>query len=132
MGWASAVAVGDFNNDGFDDLFLTYWGRNVLYRNNGDGTFTDITEDAGLLQDAAWGSGCTFVDYDRDGLLDLLVATYAGFDLKTDWLNATARTKRDGGVKSPGSPSIPEPCPNGWSLTDPSVTGETFVIEKFT
>jgi hypothetical protein len=82
-GWASAVAVGDFNNDGFDDLFVTYWGRNVLYRNNGDGTFTDITERAGLLAAPAWGSGCTFVDYNRDGLLDLLVATYAGFDLNT-------------------------------------------------
>ena len=48
-GWASAVAVGDYNNDGFDDLFVTYWGQNVLYRNNGDGTFTDVTEKAGLL-----------------------------------------------------------------------------------
>jgi hypothetical protein len=47
-GWASAVAVGDYNNDGFDDLFITYWGQNVLYRNNGDGTFTDVTNDAGL------------------------------------------------------------------------------------
>ncbi len=83
-GWASAVAVGDFNNDGFDDLFVTYWGQNVLYRNNGDGTFTDITEKAGLLHPGvAWGSGCTFVDYNRDGLLDLCVATYLEFDFKS-------------------------------------------------
>ena len=47
-GWASAVTVGDYDNDGFDDLFITYYGRNVLYRNNGNGTFTDVTEKAGL------------------------------------------------------------------------------------
>ncbi|HVW83345.1 MAG TPA: CRTAC1 family protein [Bryobacteraceae bacterium] len=80
-GWASAVAVGDYNNDGFDDLFVTYWGQNVLYRNNGDGTFTDVTKEAGLLQTGKpWGSGCTFIDYDRDGRLDLFVATYLDFD----------------------------------------------------
>ncbi|MBV9223871.1 MAG: VCBS repeat-containing protein, partial [Acidobacteriaceae bacterium] len=67
-GWASAVAVGDYNNDGFEDLFVTYYGQNVLYRNNGDGTFTDVTEKVGLLHtDKRWGSGCTFVDYNRDG-----------------------------------------------------------------
>jgi len=87
-GWASSVAVGDFNNDGFDDLFVTYWGQNVLYRNNGDGTFTDVTGKARLAQASAsappvWGSGCTFVDYDRNGLLDLLVAHYVDFDLKS-------------------------------------------------
>lgn len=80
-GWASAVTVGDFNNDGLDDLFITYWGQNVLYRNNGDGTFTDITEKAGLRHDGKrWGSGCCFVDYDRDGHLDLFVANYLEFD----------------------------------------------------
>lgn len=83
-GWVSAVCVGDYNNDGFDDLFLTYWGQNVLYRNNGDGTFTDVTEQARLLHpEARWGSGCTFVDYDRDGHLDLFVANYLHFDFKT-------------------------------------------------
>jgi hypothetical protein len=80
-GWASGVAVGDFNNNGFDDLFVTYYGQNVLYRNNGDGTFTDVTEKAGLLHDGTkWGAGCTFVDYDRDGHLDLFVANYLAFD----------------------------------------------------
>src|SRR5947209_6981528 len=76
-GWSSAVCVGDFNNDGFEDLFVTYWGENVLYKNNGDGTFTDVTEKAGLLQNAhRWGAGCTFVDYDHDGNLDLCVTNY--------------------------------------------------------
>jgi hypothetical protein len=76
-GWASAVTVGDYDNDGFDDLFITYYGQNVLYHNNGDGTFTDVTERAGLRQPATrYGSGCCWVDYDRDGHLDLFVANY--------------------------------------------------------
>jgi len=84
IGWASSVAVGDYNNDGFDDLFVTYWGQNVLYRNNGDGTFTDVTKEAGLLSAGVrWGSGCSFIDYDRDGHLDLFVANYLDFDLES-------------------------------------------------
>src|SRR6185295_15732928 len=83
-GWASAVCVGDYNNDGFDDLFITYWGQNVLYRNNGDGTFSDVTEKSGLQHKGnRWGSGCTFVDYDRDGKLDLFVSNYLEFDFKS-------------------------------------------------
>lgn len=81
-GWASSVTVGDFDNDGFEDLFLTYWGENVLYRNNKDGTFADVTERAGLKQGMTrWGSGAAFLDYDRDGDLDLFVANYLKFDL---------------------------------------------------
>ena len=78
-GWANGVCIGDYDNDGFDDLFITYRGQNVLYRNNGDGTFTDVTAEAGVAGDPArWSSGCTFVDYDRDGFLDLFVANYIG------------------------------------------------------
>jgi len=82
IGWAQGVCVGDYNNDGFEDLFLTYYGQNRLYRNNGDGTFTNVTEKAGLLHPKTrFSSGCTFVDYNRDGLLDLFVANYLEIDL---------------------------------------------------
>ncbi len=82
-GWASGVTVGDYNNDGFEDIFITYYGQNVLYRNNGNGTFTDVTEHAGLKSPdpGFMGSGCTFLDFDRDGNLDLFVANYVNIDL---------------------------------------------------
>jgi enediyne biosynthesis protein E4 len=80
-GWGQGCCVGDYDNDGFDDLFVTYWGRNVLYHNNGDGTFTDVSEQAGVAgSENRWGAGCCFLDYDRDGLLDLFVANYVNFD----------------------------------------------------
>jgi len=81
-GWAVGVCVGDYNNDGYEDLFVTYFGQNRLYRNNGDSTFTDVTEHAGLSSPATrFGTGCAFVDYNRDGWLDLFVSNYADVDL---------------------------------------------------
>jgi len=83
-GWAVGVCVGDYNNDGLEDLFLTYFGQNRLYRNNGNGTFTDVTAQAGLSSKTTrFGSGCTFIDYNRDGWLDLFVSNYADVDLAT-------------------------------------------------
>jgi hypothetical protein len=83
-GWASSVCAGDYDNDGFLDLFVTSYGGNVLYRNRGDGTFEDATARARLPSGGTrWGSGCTFVDYDRDGRADLFVANYLIFDLAT-------------------------------------------------
>jgi enediyne biosynthesis protein E4 len=84
VGWASSVCVGDYNNDGNEDIFCTYYGENKLYRNNGDGTFTDVTDQARLSvasEKSSWGSGCSFVDYDRDGKLDLFISNYIRFDL---------------------------------------------------
>ena len=80
-GWGQGVCAGDYDNDGWVDLFITFWGHNVLLHNNGDGTFTDVTKKAGLWHDdVRWGTGCAFVDYDRDGQLDLFVSQYVDFD----------------------------------------------------
>ncbi|MCU1328016.1 MAG: hypothetical protein JWN34_3386 [Bryobacterales bacterium] len=79
--WAAGITVGDYDNDGFDDLFITCWGQNLLFHNNGDGTFSDVTAKAGLLHEGVrYGTGCTWIDYDRDGRLDLFVNHYVVFD----------------------------------------------------
>jgi hypothetical protein len=83
-GWGQGVCVGDYDNDGYEDLFVTYFGKNVLYHNNGNGTFTDVTEKAGVGGNGKrWNTGCAFLDYDRDGHLDLFVANYIDLDLAT-------------------------------------------------
>ncbi len=80
VGWGMGVAVGDFNNDGFNDLYVTCLGQNHLYRNNGNGTFTDVTKQAGVA-DSHWSTGAAFFDYDNDGNLDLFVSQYVDFDI---------------------------------------------------
>jgi enediyne biosynthesis protein E4 len=109
VGWGQGCCVGDYDNDGFDDLFVSYWGRNVLYHNNGDGTFTDVTEKAGLAGNGQrWGAGCCFVDYDRDGRLDLFCAEYVNFD--------PAQTPKPGEAMYCRYNSIAVPCgPQGFS-----------------
>ena len=79
-GWAQGGCVGDYDNDGYLDLLVTYWGQNVLYHNNGDGTFTDATARAGLKTSRdEWSTGCSFLDYDRDGKVDIFVVRYVDF-----------------------------------------------------
>src|SRR5438309_848097 len=82
-GWANGVCIADYNNDGFEDIFCTYFGQNRLYRNNGDGTFADVTKSAGLWNEQPrWGAGCSFLDYNRDGHLDLFVSNYVRFSFE--------------------------------------------------
>ena len=79
-GWGMGVCVGDYDNDGFDDLYVTYYGGNVLYHNNHNGTFTEVATKAGV-RGHGWGMGCAFGDYDNDGKLDLYVANYLDVDI---------------------------------------------------
>jgi hypothetical protein len=82
VGWASSVCAADYDNDGWLDLFVTFFGHNVLYRNRGGARFDDVTRQAGLdRREVRWGSGCSFLDYDRDGDVDLFVANYLRFDV---------------------------------------------------
>ena len=78
--WGYGVVVGDFDNDGWPDIYVTNFGKNRLYRNNHDGTFTDVAEKAGVAL-GTWSTGATFGDYDGDGRLDLFVAGYLSFDI---------------------------------------------------
>jgi enediyne biosynthesis protein E4 len=79
-GWGQGACVGDYDNDGYLDLFVTYWGQSVLYHNNGDGTFSDVTTKAGFKTSRdEWSTGCSFLDYDRDGKADIFIARYVDF-----------------------------------------------------
>ena len=73
------VAVGDYNGDGFPDLYVTQYGRSILYRNNKDGTFTDVTEHAGVAA-PGWATSAVWFDYNNDGRLDLFVCQFADYD----------------------------------------------------
>jgi len=106
-GWGQACCVGDYNNDGWNDLFVTYYGQNALFRNNGNGTFTEVTKEAGLLQDRLrWNSGCSFVDYDKDGHLDLFVGNYIDLDFKKTPLPEDANCTYKGIVVACGPPGL--------------------------
>ena len=79
-GWGQGVCAGDYDNDGHVDLLVTYYGDHMLYRNNGDGTFGDVTRRTGLsLSSPRWNTGCAFVDFNRDGRLDLFVSAYVAY-----------------------------------------------------
>jgi hypothetical protein len=106
-GWGQACCVGDYNNDGWNDLFVSYYGQNALFRNNGNGTFTEVTKEAGLLQSRLrWNSGCTFLDYDKDGHLDLFVGNYIDFDVKTAPLPEDANCTYKGIQVACGPPGL--------------------------
>jgi hypothetical protein len=79
-GWGQGVCAGDYDNDGHVDLVVTYYGHQILYRNNGDGTFSDVTRRSGLtLSKPRWNTGCAFLDFNRDGRLDLFVSAYVEY-----------------------------------------------------
>jgi hypothetical protein len=87
--YGQGVAIGDYDNDGHPDIYVTNFGHNTLYHNNGDGTFTDVTEKAGVGA-SGWSAGAAFIDYDRDGWLDLFVTRYLDWDFEPDiWCGAT-------------------------------------------
>ena len=106
-GWGQGCCVGDYDNDGLDDLFVSYYGQPILYKNHGDGTFTDVTAKAGLTQKKTrWNTGCAFLDYDKDGHLDLFVANYIDFDIKTAPLPEAAGCEYKGIQVACGPPGL--------------------------
>jgi len=125
--WGTGVCVGDFNNDGSEDLYVGNLGKSRLYRNNGDGTFTDVADRAGAAVNS-WSTGCAFGDYDRDGLLDLYVAAYVDFD----WNHPPPAGETSGGAAKALVPvrppaSSPERSTGMGAVYDPGAPFCTFL-----
>jgi hypothetical protein len=107
-GWGQGVCAGDYDNDGDEDLFVTYWGQNILYRNRGNGVFDDVTGTAKLrYQTSRWSTSCAFLDYDRDGRLDLVLANYIDLDLSTTPLPSSGLCRYKGLAVACGPPGLP-------------------------
>ena len=107
-GWGQGACAGDYDNDGDEDLYVTYYGQSRLYRNGGDGRFADVTATAGLASPRTrWGTGCAFLDYDRDGNLDLLAANYIDLDLATAPTPDSDLCKYKGVPVACGPPGLP-------------------------
>ena len=106
-GWGQAACAGDYDNDGYADLYVTFWGQNRLFRNRRNGTFEDVTSRAGLVTTTRWGAGCAFLDFDRDGLLDLFAANYIDLDLKTAPLPDSGLCRYKGVPVACGPPGLP-------------------------
>lgn len=105
--WGQAATIGDYDNDGFDDIFVSCFGKNALYKNNGNGTFTETAEKAGVANNKSkWASGSSFLDFDRDGDLDLFVGSYIDLDLKTAPLPETGPCLYKGLTVACGPPGL--------------------------
>ena len=107
-GWGQGACAGDYDNDGHEDLFVTFWGRNRLFRNRGNGTFVEMTTTAGMDDKRTrWGAGCAFLDYDRDGRLDLFAANYIDLDLATAPVPESGLCRYKGVPVACGPPGLP-------------------------
>jgi enediyne biosynthesis protein E4 len=107
-GWGQGACAGDYDNDGNEDLFVTYWGQNRLYRNKGNGTFEDVTSGAGLTSARArWGAGCALLDYNRDGHLDIMAANYIDLDLSSTPVPESGLCRYKGLPVACGPPGLP-------------------------